>query len=110
MIQQKIYFTDATYNRMYEDGYLGNANIIFEKALCRGEIFDIGKTKSFYIVDEDLKQRINKAIETINLMIYKGYTISNKETARSYMATGENSEFGVRAKELLDILKGSDKE
>jgi len=55
------------------------------------------------------KLRIDKAIETINLMIYKGYTISNKGTARSYMATGENSEFGVRARELLDILKGGDK-
>ena len=54
--------------------------------------------------------RIDKAIETINLMIYKGYTKSNKGTARTYMATTENSEFGVRAKELLDILKGSDKE
>ena len=56
---------------------------------------------------KELQERIDKAIETINLMIYKGFTISNKETARSYMATGYNSEFGVRATELLDILKGN---
>jgi len=60
------------------------------------------------ILLNDYYKRVKKAIETINLMIYKGYTISNKGTSRSYMATSENSEFGVRAKELLDILKGSD--
>lgn len=56
----------------------------------------------------ELLNKIDKAIETINLMIYKGYTISNEGTSRSYMATSENSEFGVRAKELLEILKGDD--
>ena len=94
MIQQKIYFTDATYNRMYEDGYLGNANIIFEKALCKGEIFDIGKQSHFYIVDEDLKQRIDKAIETLE----------------EYVHDGDIVRIGGIENYVLDILKGSDKE
>ena len=98
MIQQKIYFTDATYNRMYEDGYLGYANIIFEKALHRGEIFDIGKQKHFYIVDEDLKQRIEKAIEYIEEL---------DDNENSY---GDYDIHYQVKKELLDILKGSDKE
>lgn len=55
-----------------------------------------------------LQERIDKAIETINKMICDGCTITNKGTSRNYMATGYNSEFGVRATELLDILKGSD--
>lgn len=97
MIQQKIYFTDATYNRMYEDGYLGNANIIFEKALQRGEIFDIGKQKHFYIVDEDLKQRIDKAIEYLEDHTY------NKNGECGY-----TSDWDVR--ELYDILKGKEDE
>ena len=97
MIQQKIYFTDATYNRMYEDGYLGNANIIFEKALCKEEIFNIGKIKSFYIVDEDLKQRIDKAIEYIEQKKLQ----PRLRTANTY---------SLQERQLLDILKGSDKE
>ena len=102
MIQQKIYFTDTTYNRMYEDGYLGNANIIFENAICRDKIFEIGKQSHFYIVDEDLKQRIDKAIEYIE----------NKTVKVKY------KEIGITEKRLclihnqvdylLDILKGSD--
>lgn len=56
-----------------------------------------------------LQEKIDKAIETINKMICVGYTITNKGTSRNYMATGYNSEFGVRATELLDILKGGDK-
>ena len=98
MIQQKIYFTDATYNRMYEDGYLGNANIIFEKALRGGEIFDIGKESHFYIVDEDLKQRIDKAIEYIESECNEFYV--NEPHYRGYQI--------INIEPLLDILKGSD--
>ena len=97
MIQQKIYFTDATYNRMYEDGYLGNANIIFEKALCKGDIFNIQRQSHFYIVNEDLKQRIDKAIE---------YIETNKQHIEEYVYHWGSVEDYLY--ELLDILKGSD--
>lgn len=100
MIQQKIYFTDATYNRMYEDGYLGNANIIFEKALDKEEIFNIGKQSHFYIVDEDLKQRIDKAIEKLKEhkhdLDYEPWSIYQIEGSILF--------------DLVNILKGSDKE
>ena len=86
MIQQKIYFSEANYKKMFDDGYLGTANIVFEKALHKEDIFSIGKQSHFYIVDEDLKQRIDKAIEYI-----------------------ENSDkYDFSKCELLDILTGSD--
>ena len=107
MIQQKIYFTDTTYNRIYEDGYLGNANIIFEKALDREEIFNIGKQSHFYIVDEDLKQRIDKAIKFIEDgdLLY----LSSKCSV-IYRDNIEVVAINDRLIELLDILKGSDEE
>ena len=70
--------------------------------------YDADVSEQLASESNELQIRINKVIETINKMIYEGYIISNNGTARSYMATGENSEFGMRAKELLDILKGSD--
>ena len=57
---------------------------------------------------EELENRINKAIETINKMICDGYTITNNGTSIYYMPTGYKSEFGIRATVLLDILKGGD--
>ena len=108
MIQHKIYFSDATYNKMYEDGYLGYANIIFEKALNREEIFNIRIQKIFYIVDEDLKQRIDKAIEYIeNNSLYDIEYDEDIYENKTYMS-GVNDE--IASRKLLDILKGSDKE
>ena len=55
--------------------------------------------------NSQLKQRIEKAIEIINQMIFNGYA----KGGTIYMATSEKSEFGSRAKIILEILKG-DKE
>lgn len=96
MIQQKIYFSEATYNKMFEDGYLGTANIIFEKTLHKGEIFDIGKQRHFYIVDEDLKQRIDKAIEYLE-------NEGIDENTKNYYCCND-----VDGVDLYKILKGSD--
>ena len=52
----------------------------------------------------DLHSKIDKAIEVINKMIYQGYMNDNIQ----YFATGEKSEFGIRAKAILEILKDSD--
>lgn len=55
--------------------------------------------------NSQLKERIEKAIEIINQMIFKGYA----KGGTIYMATSEKSEFGSRAKIILEVLKG-DKE
>ena len=106
MIQQKIYFSQATYKIMYEDGYLGTANIVFEKSLDKEEIFNIGKQSDFYIVDEDLKQRIDKAIEYIeNNDLYElEYNEDIYENTENLW--GANDE--IARNDLLDILKGCD--
>lgn len=55
-------------------------------------------------VFKDLANRIDKAIEVINKMISPGYF----KDGTSYMATSKNSEFGIRAKVILEILKGEE--
>ena len=55
--------------------------------------------------NSQLKEKIEKAIEIINQMIFNGYA----KGGTIYMATSEKSEFGSRAKIILEILKG-DKE
>ena len=47
----------------------------------------------------------DKLKNIINEMINFGYIVENGESAVDYMATGSKSEFGTRAKVLLDILK-----
>lgn len=47
------------------------------------------------------KEVIDKAIDVLNKMIYQGYVDGNTQ----YFATGDKSEFGVRAIKILDILK-----
>lgn len=54
----------------------------------------------------ELQKRIDKAIEVINKMISPGYY----KDGTSYMATSKNSEFGTRAKVILEILIGEDNE
>lgn len=54
--------------------------------------------------NKELHSKIDKAIEVINKMIYQGYMNDNIQ----YFATGEKSEFGIRAKAILEILKDSD--
>ena len=48
---------------------------------------------------------IDKLKNIINEMINCGYVVENGESAVNYIATGGKSEFGTRAKVLLDILK-----
>lgn len=48
---------------------------------------------------------IDKLKNIINEMINCGYIVENGESAVNYMATGSKSEFGTRAKVLLNILK-----
>lgn len=102
MIQQKIYFSEASYKKMIEDGYLGTANIIFEKTLHKEEIFNIGKQSHFYIVDEDLKQRIDKAIEYIEKDM-KRILIPFDE-----FVIWDDTNVENEINKLLDILKGKD--
>lgn len=51
------------------------------------------------------KEVIDKLKNIINEMINCGYIVENGESAVNYIATGGKSEFGTRAKVLLDILK-----
>lgn len=50
---------------------------------------------------------INEVKDILNRMIYMGYCAKTGEgtTATNFMATGENSEFGTRAKYVLDKIK-----
>ena len=48
---------------------------------------------------------IDKLKNTINEMINCGYIVENGGTVTNYMATSDKSEFGSRAKVLIDILK-----
>ena len=48
---------------------------------------------------------IDKLKNIINEMINCGYIVENGESAVNYIATGGKSEFGTRAKVILDILK-----
>lgn len=62
----------------------------------------------YKIVDEinqRYKEVIDKTIEVIKKMINQGYVVEDKETATQYMKVGNNSEFGIRAKFILDILE-----
>lgn len=55
------------------------------------------------------KEVIDEVREVINKMIYTGYFLENNNTATQFMATNKNSEFGIRAEVLLQILdKGAD--
>lgn len=51
------------------------------------------------------KEVIDKLKNIINEMINCGYIVENGESAVNYIATGGKSEFGTRAKVILDILK-----
>ena len=55
--------------------------------------------------NQKYKEVIDKLKNIINEMINCGYIVENGESAVNYMATGSKSEFGTRAKVLLDILK-----
>ena len=55
--------------------------------------------------NQKYKKVIDKLKNIINEMINCGYVVENGESAVNYMATGSKSEFGTRAKVLLDILK-----
>lgn len=54
----------------------------------------------------ELQDRIDKTIECISQMIFKGY----RDETIEYFATGEKSEFGIRAKVILEKLKGAKNE
>lgn len=51
------------------------------------------------------KEVIDKLEDIINEMVKCGYVVENGESVVNYMATGSKSEFGTRAKVLLNILK-----
>lgn len=55
--------------------------------------------------NQKYKKVIDKLKNIINEMINCGYIVENGKSAVNYMATGSKSEFGTRAKVLLDILK-----
>ena len=59
---------------------------------------------------QELKRKdniINEVKDIINRMIYMGYCAKTGKgtTATNFMATGENSEFGTRAKYILDKIE-----
>lgn len=65
-------------------------------------------SEELYACEQELKKykEIFKKVEsTIEDMMYYGYSVSNEGTVTNYMATSDNSEFGSRAKVLIDILK-----
>ena len=55
--------------------------------------------------NQKYKKVIDKLKNIINEMINCGYIVENGESAVNYIATGGKSEFGTRAKVLIDILK-----
>ena len=55
--------------------------------------------------NREYEEVIDKLKNIINEMINCGYVVENGESTVNYIATGGKSEFGTRAKVLLDILK-----
>lgn len=72
---------------------------------------DCGRTQFINLLmekereNQKYKEVTDKLKNIINKMINCGYIVENGESAVNYMATGSKSEFGTRAKVLLDILK-----
>ena len=61
--------------------------------------------------NKQLKEVIEEVRKVINAMIHTGYILENDNSATQFTATDKNSEFGVRAKILLQILdKGESNE
>ena len=61
-------------------------------------------------LEQELQRKdniINEVKDIINRMIYMGYCAKTGKgtTATNFMATGENSEFGTRAKYILDKIE-----
>ena len=68
---------------------------------------EVGKEQYNDVVEEKEKYKeiFEKVESTIEDMMYYGYSLSNGGTVTNYMATSDKSEFGSRAKVLIDILK-----
>ena len=65
-------------------------------------------SEELYACEQKLKKYkeiFEKVESTIEDMMYYGYSLSNGGTVTNYMATSDKSEFGTRAKVILDILK-----
>lgn len=60
----------------------------------------LGIVKSTVEVKDDDTYKVKRVITAIQSMIYNGYDYKGE----SYMKTGRNSEFGIRAEVLLNIL------
>jgi len=60
-------------------------------------------------LEQELQRKdniINEVKDIINKMIYVGYCVkTGKGTTTNFMAVGEQSEFGTRAKYILDKIK-----
>lgn len=57
------------------------------------------------------KEVIEEVREVINKMVHTGYMLEKENSVTQFMATGKKSEFGIRAKILLQILdKGESNE
>ena len=74
--------------------------------LLRTEISLKREIKKLQQENQKQKEVIDNATKAINEMIHTGYILKNDNSATEFMATGKNSEFGVRAEALLEILKG----
>ena len=97
-MKYKIYFTDTHWKRVGQEHYFGTGNIVFETALEKETIYELGAKRNLFIVDEDLQERINKAIEYIEHAQNYGTMAQVMPHLKPY----------INGDDLLDILKGSD--
>lgn len=80
-------------------------NELYEKTKNCGRTQFINLLMQVERENQKYKEVTDKLKNIINEMINCGYIVENGESAVNYMATGSKSEFGTRAKVLLDILK-----
>ncbi len=71
-------------------------------------------TETINYLQQELQRKdniINEVKDIINRMIYMGYCAKTGKgtTATNFMATGEQSEFGTRAKYILNKIKELEK-
>lgn len=79
--------------------YFGDRNA-FEEIVS---VYD--KQKKVKEERDKYKIVLDKIKEILNKMIYEGYAPSSTGSITLYTATGENSEFGTRAKVILELLE-----
>ena len=95
---------ELLFNKLYEKTkYCGRNQ--FVNLLMQAERENKDLKRQLLEENRKYEEVIDKLKNIINEMINCGYIVENGESAVYYIATGSKSEFGTRAKVLLDILK-----